>query len=117
MKRIDWMAALAGAVAGVINGLFGAGGGMVLIPILRHSKMNPDTLFRHSLIIILPMSLVSLLLGSPWPLPFAEASPYLLGAIAGGIGAATFGQKIPTLWLHRILGCFIIYGGIRYLCY
>ncbi len=117
MKHIDWIGALAGAAAGIINGLFGAGGGMVLIPLLQHSKIDPDNLFRHSLIIIIPMSLVSLLLGAPWPLPWSDASPYLLGAIPGGIVAATLGKRIPSVWLHRILGCFIIYGGIRYLCF
>ena len=33
---------LAGAAAGLINGFFGAGGGMVLVPLLIHLGKLPD---------------------------------------------------------------------------
>ena len=34
MKNWDWRAATAGAAAGLANGFFGAGGGMLLVPLL-----------------------------------------------------------------------------------
>lgn len=115
MKKQMFFAALAGIAAGIINGLFGAGGGLVLIPFLRHGPFLQEDLFRVSLLIILPMSMVSLILGANQNLPWQVALPYLLGGIPGGIAAARLGRQIPTHWLHRILGCFILYGGIRYL--
>lgn len=109
--------ALAGAVAGVVNGSFGAGGGMLLVPLLRSSgAFAEEEVFRSSIMIILPMCLVSLTLGIDGPLPWAEALPYLIGAIPGGIAAAALGKHIPVTWLHRILGVLILYGGVRYLC-
>ena len=44
------------------------------------------------------------------------AGTYLAGSAAGGFLAGIFGKKIPVLWLHRILGIFILWGGIRNLC-
>lgn len=109
--------ALAGVAAGAINGLFGAGGGMVLVPLLSHgTDFTEREVFSSSVLIILPMCLVTLGLGTGWQLPWQEAWPFLIGGIPGGIAAAWMGRKIPLLWLHRFLGIMIIYGGIKYLC-
>lgn len=109
---------IAGAAAGTVNGLLGAGGGMVLIPLLQHfSPLEENELFPASVSIILPVCLVSLF--QTWltgTLPWHEAFPWLLGSAAGGIAAGLWGRKIPVLWLHRGLGILILWGGIRYLC-
>lgn len=113
---MDWYAIAAGLAAGAINGLFGAGGGMVLVPILSGSKRIPgDEVFSSSIVIIFPICLVSLFLGSG-SLPWATAWPFLAGGTLGGIASATLGRHLRPLWLHRILGALILYGGIRYLC-
>lgn len=53
--------ALCGAAAGFVNGFFGAGGGMVLVPLLiRLGKMEDKKAFSSSVCIILPLCLVSL---------------------------------------------------------
>lgn len=111
-------ACIAGLCAGVVNGLFGAGGGMVLVPLLTVLPGIPDSeIFPSSVAVILPVCLVSLafvLPGSSFSL--MDALPYLIGSFAGGILSWKLGKKIPTKWLHRLLGLFIIWGGIRYLC-
>lgn len=108
----------AGCIAGSVNGLFGAGGGMVLIPLLTGlTKLEDEEVFPSSVSIILPICLVSLsysLLHTP--VNWRTALPYLIGSAVGGIAAGLWGRKIPTLWLHRILGVVILWGGIRYLC-
>ena len=49
---------LAGAGAGAVNGLFGAGGGMVLVPLLHLLTDVEDTeIFSASIAIIAPMSI------------------------------------------------------------
>ncbi|MBQ7857993.1 MAG: sulfite exporter TauE/SafE family protein [Oscillospiraceae bacterium] len=107
---------LAGCAAGAVNGLFGAGGGMVLVPLLSKGQgFSEGEIFSSSIVIILPICLVSLGVGTGWQLPWQEAFPFLLGGIPGGILAAIFGRRIPVLWLHRVLGILIIYGGLRYL--
>lgn len=110
--------ALAGLGAGAVNGLFGAGGGMVLVPLLSSlTHLEEDEIFPSSVSIILPICLVSLCFSlRQTPVDWAGAMPYLIGSALGGIAAGVFGKKIPTLWLHRLLGALIIYGGVRYLC-
>ena len=119
MLKTYWRPAVCGCIAGIVNGLLGAGGGMVLIPLLNlFVKPKDNTLFSSSVCIMLPICLISLgmtrfMNGS---LPWLDAWPYLLGSAAGGIFSGIFAKKIPTLWLHKGLGILIIGGGIRYLC-
>ena len=110
--------ALCGAAAGVVAGVFGAGGGLVLIPLLSAlTPLQEQELFPASIVIILPICLVSLMTTARTaPLPWAQAAPYLVGSAAGGALAGIFGRRIPVLWLHRALGVLILWGGIRYLC-
>lgn len=110
--------AIAGFIAGSVTGLFGGGGGMVLVPLLCWlADIDDDAVFPTSVSVILPICLVCLFFrGKSTALPWQEATPYLIGSSIGGILAGLFGQKIPVLWLHRILGVMILWGGIRYLC-
>lgn len=108
---------LSGAVAGLINGLFGAGGGMVLAPMLsKKAGITEQERFPTSIAIIAPICVVSLLFSERRSISFWQILPYLLGGTAGGIAAGIWGKRIPTVWLHRILGVLILWGGIRYLC-
>lgn len=108
---------LSGAVAGLINGLFGAGGGMVLAPMLgKKAGITEQERFPTSIAIIAPICVVSLLFSEHRSISFWQILPYLLGGTAGGIAAGIWGKRIPTVWLHRILGVLILWGGIRYLC-
>lgn len=110
--------ALAGLVAGAVTGLFGAGGGMVLVPLLCWlTDLEEDAIFPSSVSIILPICLVSLAItGATGSIPWRQSVPYLIGSAAGGVVAGLWGKKIPTIWLHRILGGMILWGGVRYLC-
>lgn len=109
---------LSGAAAGIVNGLFGAGGGMVLLPLLTHTTdLKEHEVFASCVCIVLPLSLVSagvfLLRGGEFAL---SSVPYLIGGAAGGVLAGLFLKKVPAKWLHRILGIFILWGGFRLLC-
>ena len=109
---------LAGACAGTVNGLFGAGGGLILVPLLlRLTDLDEHKVFHTSIAVILPICIVSLT--ANWlasPLPWRTSLPYLIGSFIGGISAARYGSRIPVIWLHRCLGVLIIWGGLKYLC-
>lgn len=109
--------AVAGIVAGAVNGLFGAGGGMILVPLLMLlTDLKEDEVFPASVSIILPICLVSLSLTGKWDaLHWNTVAAYLLSSAIGGVLAGILGRKIPTIWLHRGLGILILWGGIRYL--
>ena len=102
---------------GAINGLFGAGGGMVLVPLLIWLVGLPDKLaFSSAISIILPLCVVSLVIyGRHDMLPLSDALPYLLGGAGGGVLAGHWFQKVPAKWLHLALGALILLGGVRLL--
>lgn len=119
VKHSVFRYALPGAAAGFVAGLFGSGGGMLLIPLLRlTAKPAEEALFPASVCIMVPICLVTILLDAmaQCGLPLNIAWPYMLGGCIGGILAGFFAKKIPTRWLHRGLGALILWGGVRYLC-
>ena len=109
---------IAGLAAGLVNGIFGAAGGMVLIPALQLlCRVEEEKLFPMSVCVMLPVCITSLLLtDSAAALPWNDALPWLAGSAIGGITAGLWGNRIPVKWLHRSLGVMILWGGIRYLC-
>ena len=107
---------IAGAAAGAVNGLFSAGGGLVLVPMLGNKVgLSENERFPASIAIIAPVCITSLLISGQWQISFGELLPYLLGSAVGGVGAGLWGKKIPTVWLHRFLGGIILWGGFRFL--
>ena len=108
---------LAGLGAGAVNGLFGIGGGMILIPLLGLlTDWEDEKIFASSLSIILPICIVTLVSTAlSGPIAWGESVPYLIGSAAGGVLAGFLGRKIPVSLLHKVLGLLIIWGGIRYL--
>lgn len=115
--KIPYGAAIAGLAAGLVNGIFGGAGGMVLIPALSLlTEIPQEALFPLSVRVMLPVCVFALWLSSRTAsLPWIDAFPYLLASFLGGLAAGRWGKRIPTLWLHRIFGSMILWGGIRYL--
>ena len=112
-----FLLSIAASAAGAINGLFGAGGGLVLVPLLGEKVGSPEQeRFPSSIAIMAPVCIISLLISGRWNLTIMQLFPYLLGSIIGGIAAGIWGRKIPQAWLHRFLGIIILWGGIRFLC-
>ena len=112
-----WRSRLAGGAAGLANGLFGGGGGMVFLPLMsRSSTLTQRQLFATCVAIIFPICLISAGIAL-WngQVDLLTALPYLLGGLGGGIvGGATF-EKVSVRWLKLIFGAFLLYGGVKYL--
>ena len=108
---------LCGAAAGVVNGLFGAGGGMVLVPLLvRFAKVEDKKAFSSAISIILPLCLISIFVyGMQKIFPISEALPYLIGGLTGGLLGGLLFRKVTPGFLHKIFGLIILWGGFRLL--
>ena len=110
-------ALLAGAAAGLANGLFGGGGGMVFLPVLsRRSTLPPRKLYATCVGVIFPVCALSagvyLFRGG---LSLVTAAPYLAGGLLGGwIGGKLYG-RVPTGLLKWLFAAFLFYAGWRYL--
>jgi len=110
-----WKCVLSGAAAGAANGFFGAGGGMLLIPLLTAwANVDERKAFANSVLIILPMCIVSSIIyyfRSGLDLP--AAVPYLIGGAFGGIVGGLVFKKVSVNLLRKAMGILIIYGGVR----
>ncbi len=113
--RYIWVYLLIGAAAGIINGLFGAGGGLLLVPLMiRFCRLEAKQAFATSLVVMLALSAVSLTVylfrGT---VDFTAALPYLLGGIAGGVIGGLWMKRIHVKWLRIALAAFLLYGGVK----
>ena len=106
---------LSGALAGAVNGLFGTGGGILLVPLLlRVHKLPAKKAFATSLAVILPLSAVTLVVYLQQTSPDWQAAwPYLLGGAAGGFAAGKWLKRLPVLWLRRLFGVLLVVAGVR----
>ncbi len=109
-------ALLSGAAAGVLNGFFGAGGGLVAVPALEKGGLSVKEAHATALALTASLSAVSALLylgGGRFS--FGEAAAFLPGGILGAAGGALLFRRLPSRLLQRALGAFMIYFALRVL--
>ena len=111
-----WAAsALAGGLAGLVNGFFGGGGGMVLVPLLvSRYGLSQRQAFATSVAVILPLCVLSAAIY--WfrgGLDFTAALPYLAGGLLGGFLGGKLFRRVSMTWLRRGFALLILYGGVR----
>ena len=118
MQKQHWLRyGICGAAAGAVNGLFGAGGGMVLVPMLiRFAGLEDKKAFSSAISIILPLSLVSIFVyWTKQIFPIGDALPYLFGGLIGGVLGGILFKNVSAHFLHKIFGIIILWGGVRLL--
>ncbi len=105
-----------GLVTGIINGLFGSGGGMIVVPLLEKAEIEPHKAHATSIAIILPLSIVTTILYlNSGNFQFSDALKFIPGGIAGAILGCLILRKIPTKLLKRVFGALMIFAGVRML--
>lgn len=110
VKRI-----LVGLVAGMISGLFTAGGGLIVVPALLYTlKLEPRKARATSLFCILPMVLVTAIFYGKsnfirWDIGIRCA----IGGIIGGMIGARLLNYLPEKYLKIAFTLFLIYAGIN----
>ena len=104
-----------GLIAGVISGLFAAGGGMIVVPALIHLFKLEDSKARAtSVFAILPMVIASGIFYYKndyidWNLGIKCA----IGGIIGGVIGAKLLKKMPTKVLRILFIVFLIYTSVK----
>ena len=108
--------ALAAFVAGVINSLIGAGGGIILVFALQwyYGKEGVRNSFALTNAAIFIFSLISVCsYVKKDMLEIKDSFPYILPALMGGsIGAILLG-KVKTKHLKLIFATIMLYSGVR----
>lgn len=103
-----------GVLIGIINGLLGAGGGMIAVPLLKKSGMNQNEAHANSIALILPLTVISaaLYLYKGY-ITIPQSLPFLPLGILGSIAGTYLLRKLSPLLLQRIFGIFMLWAGYR----
>lgn len=116
-RREPLLLLLTGAAAGFLNGLLGAGGGIVLV--FAFGLLNPDRSpdgvrdnFAATIACILPITALSAVFyARGGGLPPSTLSPLILPAVAGGVCGALLLDRINTVWLKKLFAVLVAYSG------
>ncbi len=108
---------LTGCIAGLINGLFGGGGGMIVVPMLVFLlKRESRSAHATAILIILPLSIVSgLLYASFGNLQLNVGIPVGIGVVVGGAIGALLLSKLSSKWVIVIFSIVMAAAGVKML--
>lgn len=117
IDKIKLWQIIIGIMTGLINGLFGGGGGMILVPMLiKFLKLEQKNAHATAILIILPLSILSCLIyiifgKMKWSLAF----PITLGVVIGGVIGAFLLKKISNKVLGLVFYLLMIFAGAKML--
>ncbi len=104
-----------GLVAGFANGLFGSGGGTIIVPGMeRLLDMEEHKAHATAIAVILPLSLLSAVIYL-WKTEVLWGTALWAsgGGVLGGFFGAKLLNKVSGIWLHRIFGIFMLAAAVR----
>ncbi|MBE5813420.1 MAG: sulfite exporter TauE/SafE family protein [Clostridiales bacterium] len=107
--------AIVGIIAGIINGLFGSGSGMIILPVLA-SNIDEIKSRGTTLMSVLFLSIISSIFyikNLAIQIELKTIWYVVAGGIIGGALGAKIINKIPIKYLQILLAIFMIGTGIR----
>ena len=108
--------AATGFCAGILNGLFGSGGGIIAVPLLGKNGLSQKESQATALFMMLCLSAVSAFLYyRSGELSFAEGAVFVPGGMVGAVLASAVLRKIDPLLLKKIFGGFVTFSAARML--
>lgn len=116
LKNSNVSIPLFGIIIGLVNGLMGAGGGMVAVPLLKKCGLEQKEAHANAVAVILPITILSAVLYIFKDyVSVSDAVSFIPAGIIGSLIGAFLLKKISPKYLKKIFGCFMIYAGIRLL--
>ncbi len=102
-----------GFLSGIINGLLGAGGGMLVVPTLK-TQIDAQKAHATTVAVIMPMCLVSSLFYIlDGRVTINDALPYAPYGIIGALIGSVLLTKLKSKHLKVIFSLFMIWAGLR----
>lgn len=104
-----------GALGGFLNGFFGGGGGMVIVPMLiKLLKYERKAAHASCIAVILPVALTSgLIYAFSGEVDFVVLPAVAAGVLIGGVIGAVLLKKIKSKWLGYIFCGIMALAGIK----
>ena len=110
------LTAIFGVCIGLVNGILGAGGGMLAVPMLKKIGFSQKESHTNAIAIILPITIVSAIVYLLKDLvTFSDAVIYMPTGLIGAVIGTYLLKKISAKWLKNIFGVLMFYAGIRLL--
>ena len=105
---------LGGAAVGAANGLFGGGGGMIAVPVLKATGRSAQSAHATAIAVILPASAASSVVYLANGLvPFHIFLPVALGVLFGGFLGAKLLARISARSVTVAFAAFMLAAGLR----
>ncbi len=106
---------LIGIITGFANGLFGAGGGTIVVPAMeRILGVEEHKAHATAIAVILPLSMISAgIYMQKQAVDWSTVFYVSIGGVVGGYIGAKILNKIPSKWLHKVFGLFMLVAAIR----
>lgn len=102
-----------GAATGAANGIFGGGGGMIAVPLLRSLGLSEKRAHATAISVILPVSLLSFILYAIRGFfDFKIALPTALGGFAGGFLGAKLLSVLPEKIVFLVFTSLQLFAGL-----
>lgn len=102
-----------GVGIGLVNGVFGAGGGMLAVPLLKKSGLNQKSAHANAVAVILPITVISAILylvkGN---VSLSDSLYFIPTGVLGSVIATFLLKKFTNRWLQKIFAVFMIYAGV-----
>jgi uncharacterized membrane protein YfcA len=101
--------------AGFLNGLFGSGGGTIIVPSMeKFLKIETHKAHATAIAIILPLSIASAVMYAQGEMPdLPTIIAVSVGGIAGGFIGAKILCKLSSSLLHKVFGVCMVAAGLR----
>ncbi len=102
-------------MAGFLNGFFGGGGGLVLVPVFTQlCGLSRKEALATALSVTLPLCLLSLLVyAQAGQVQWLTALPYAIGGMLGGFLGGRCFSALPQVYLKRGFALLLLFGGWR----
>ncbi|MBE0689733.1 MAG: sulfite exporter TauE/SafE family protein [Anaerolineae bacterium] len=118
-RTMQWyLFVLLGVIAGIASGLFGIGGGVIIVPALVGLlKFDQKTAAGTSLAtLLLPVSLGgAIVYYQSGLLEVGVAAPVAIGLIVGAFAGARIALGLPSKTIKRIYGIFLFFVGLYFI--
>ncbi|MBQ5810600.1 MAG: sulfite exporter TauE/SafE family protein [Clostridia bacterium] len=113
-KKHKMLSAAGGFCVGLLNGFFGAGGGVLAVPLLRRCGLSSKESHAGAIGIILPITLLSAgLYIHKGYVGLPDVYPFVPGGLIGSVAGALFLKKITSRLLCALFGAMMIFAGLR----
>lgn len=114
-KQNSFKRVLAGLLTGAVNGLFGGGGGMVAVPLLKNMLGYSEKRSHATAILVIApvcaVSAITYIIGGYFSADVII--PAAIGSVAGGLIGAMLLDKLPEFIVNAVFLAVMLAAGVR----